>query len=71
MKKIIHVEGMMCKHCVKAVTNALQAVDGVETVDVSLDDKCAVVNLAKEVSDAELKTAVEAEDFTVTGVETA
>jgi len=71
MKKIIHVEGMMCKHCVKAVTNALQAVDGVETVDVSLDEKCAVVNLAKEVSDAELKTAVEAEDFTVTGVETA
>ncbi|MBE6515210.1 MAG: heavy metal translocating P-type ATPase [Methanocorpusculum parvum] len=71
MKKIIHVEGMMCKHCVKAVTNALQAVDGVETVDVSLDDKCAVVTLAKEIADAELKSAVEAEDFTVTGVETA
>jgi Cu+-exporting ATPase len=71
MKKIVHVEGMMCKHCQKAVNNALQAVDGVEAVDVSLDDKCAVVTLTKEVSDAELKSAVEAEDFTVTGVETA
>ena len=71
MKKIIHVEGMMCKHCQKAVNNALQAVDGVEAVDVSLDEKCAVVTLTKEVSDAELKSAVEAEDFTVTGVETA
>ena len=71
MQKIIHVEGMMCKHCVKAVTNAVQAVDGVESVEVSLEEKTAVVTLAKEVSDAELKAAVEAEDFTVTGVESA
>jgi copper chaperone CopZ len=55
MKKIIHVEGMMCKHCQKAVNNALQAVDGVEAVDVSLDEKCAVVTLTKEVSDQSLK----------------
>ena len=71
MQKIIHVEGMMCKHCVKAVTNAVQAVDGVESVEVSLEEKTAVVTLAKEVSDAELKAAVEAEDFSVTGVESA
>ena len=71
MKKIIHVEGMMCKHCQKAVTNALQAVDGVETVDVSLEEKTAVVSISKEIADAELKSAVEAADFTVTGVETA
>ena len=71
MQKIICVEGMMCKHCVKAVTNALQAVDGVEAVDVSLDEKKAVVTLTKEVSDADLKAAVEAEDFTVTAVESA
>ena len=69
MQKIICVEGMMCKHCVKAVTNALQAVDGVEAVDVSLDEKKAVVTLTKEVSDADLQAAVEAEDFTVTAVE--
>lgn len=71
MQKIICVEGMMCKHCVKAVTNALQAVDGVEAVDVSLDEKKAVVTLTKEVPDADLKAAVEAEDFTVTAVESA
>ena len=53
------------------VTNALQAVDGVEAVDVSLDEKKAVVTLTKEVSDADLKAAVEAEDFTVTAVESA
>lgn len=71
MQKIICVEGMMCKHCVKAVTNALQAVDGVDAVEVSLEEKKAVVTLAKDVSDTELKAAVEAEDFTVTSVESA
>ena len=50
-------------------SNALQAVDGVESVDVSLDEKKAVVTLTKEVSDADLTAAVEAEDFTVTAVE--
>lgn len=71
MQKIIHVEGMMCKHCQKAVTNALQGIEGVETVAVSLEEKTAVVTLAKDIADTTLKEAVEAEDFTVTSVETA
>ncbi len=71
MQKTIHIEGMMCKHCQKAVTNALQAIDGVESVEVSLDEKKAVVTLSKEVADSALSDAVVAEDFTVTGVESA
>ena len=38
------VEGMSCGHCVKAVTEALEGVSGVETViDVSLETGEAVV----------------------------
>ena len=39
----IHVTGMMCDACVGHVTKALQAIEGVETVVVSLNDKQAVV----------------------------
>jgi copper chaperone len=39
--KILNVEGMSCEHCVKAVSNALLAIDGVEDVAVSLQDKTA------------------------------
>ena len=70
MKKLIHIEGMMCKHCSAAVSNALKGVDGVSDVSVSLEEKHAVVTLSKEVSDTVLKDTVAAADFEVTGVET-
>lgn len=40
----IKIEGMMCQHCRAAVEKALSAVDGVESVEVSLEKKCAVVS---------------------------
>lgn len=39
----IQIEGMMCKHCQAHVEKALKAVEGVETVEVSLENKCAEV----------------------------
>lgn len=39
----VPVEGMTCAMCVKHVTKALEATDGVESVDVSLDPGRAVV----------------------------
>ena len=35
--KTIKVKGMSCSHCVMAVSKALQAVDGVDRVHVSLE----------------------------------
>ena len=58
MKKTIHVEGMMCMHCVKHVTDALEKVEGVKKADVSLEKKAAVVTLKEEVADEALLAAV-------------
>ncbi len=44
----IQIEGMMCMHCKAAVEKALLAVDGVETVEVSLEKKCASVTGAAD-----------------------
>ena len=38
-----NVTGMTCDHCVRSVTNAIQEVDGVSDVQVSLDEKLARV----------------------------
>jgi copper chaperone len=35
--KTIKIKGMSCHHCVMAVSRALQAIDGVDLVHVSLD----------------------------------
>lgn len=38
-----HVEGMSCGGCVTAVRSAIEALDGVSSVDVSLEEQSAVV----------------------------
>lgn len=58
MKKTLAVDGMMCEHCVAHVTKALEGIEGVSSVKVSLADKNAVVDLAQEVPDAALVDAV-------------
>ncbi|WP_294719552.1 heavy metal translocating P-type ATPase [uncultured Gemmiger sp.] len=68
MNKTIHIEGMMCGHCEAAVKKALEALDGVASATVSHEQGTAIVALTHDVADAELKAAVEAKDYTVTGI---
>ncbi len=53
------IEGMMCKHCQAHVEKALQAVPGVESVEVSLENKCATVTGTADL-DALKKAVVDA-----------
>lgn len=57
MKKVLKIEGMMCNHCTGRVDKALNEMDGVSAT-VSLEDKCAEVELTKDVSDDELVKVV-------------
>jgi len=65
MKTTLKIEGMSCGHCVSAVNNALKAVAGVQSVNVSLEGKCAEIEHADSVSLDSLKAAVIGEDFQV------
>ncbi len=67
MIKTISIEGMHCQHCVAAVTEALNGVEGVEKVAVSLENNNAVVE-GNGFADAALKEAVEDTGFDVTGI---
>ena len=58
MEKTINVTGMMCKHCVHHVTKALEGVEGVSNVRVSLDDNNAVVDVAEGVTDEAMIAAI-------------
>ena len=42
-QETINISGMHCNGCVKSVTNALNKIDGVTGVEVSLTDERAVV----------------------------
>ena len=65
MKKVLKIEGMMCMHCEAHVKKALEALDGVESVDASHEKGTAVITLCNNVSDEILKQTVENEGYKV------
>lgn len=68
MTKVISIEGMMCNHCTGTVQKALEAVEGVKAVTMSLEQKNATVELASDVSDEVLTKAVVDAGYEVKGV---
>ena len=68
MTKVISIEGMMCNHCTGTVQKALEAVEGVNAVTMSLEQKNAAVELASDVADDVLTKAVVDAGYEVKGI---
>lgn len=68
MQKTLKIEGMMCGHCSSHTKQALEAVEGVSSAEVSHQSGTAVVTLSKPVDDNALKQAVEAAGYKVTEI---
>ena len=66
-KKLLKIEGMHCEHCVNAVTNALNEIDGV-VAKVTLKSNSAEVSYDREINEADLKNAVKKAGYEVTGI---
>ena len=62
---VLAVEGMRCDGCAGTVREALAEVAGVESVDVTLEEKRARVTVAEGTPDAELIGAVAAAGYEV------
>ena len=65
MEKTLVIEGMMCAHCEARVKKALEALENVQSAQVSHTAGTAVVTLSAAVEDSVLKSAVEAQDYKV------
>ena len=57
-KKTVKISGMHCEHCVNAVTEAINKIDGA-SAKVSLHGKKAVVSFDRELDEAVLKKTIE------------
>ena len=68
MKKTMEIKGMMCGHCEARVKKTLEAIEGVTEAVVSHESGTAIVTMSSEVADDVLKSAVEAQDYEVTGI---
>lgn len=58
--KVVKITGMTCMGCVASVKKVLTAIDGVQKVDVSLEQAQATIGYdAARVSPERFKTAIE------------
>ena len=69
MNKTVYIEGMMCMHCVAHAKKALEAIEGVEQAEVSLEEGRATLTLSAPVEDALLTNAVTEAGYTALRVE--
>lgn len=64
---IVQIKGMMCEHCVSAVTKALQALNDVESVRVVLSENRAY--LKGTVSDTAIRQAIQEAGYKVKNIQ--
>ena len=69
MTKTMKIEGMMCGHCEARVKKVLEALEGVDSAEVSHEAGTAVVTMSADVSDEVLKKTVEDQDYKVNSIE--
>ncbi len=69
MKKKIIVEGMSCGHCVNHVKEALEELKGVQSAEVDLASKTAVITLENNIADENIKNAIEDAGYDVVSIE--
>lgn len=65
----IKIDGMMCEHCVKAVTKALSGIEGVTVKSVSLEDGVAKAGVPEGFDTEKLKAPIEDEGYQVISIQ--
>jgi len=68
MEQIVEIEGMMCNHCKMTVEKVLGRLDGVETVEVNLEEKNAKMIVSRPVEESVIRKVIEEEGFVVNKV---
>ena len=70
MKKNILVNGMSCGKCVNHVKEALEELNGVTVLDVSLDTKKAIIESENNINDEDIKAIIDEYGYEVVSIET-
>ena len=66
-KKVLKISGMHCEHCVKAVTEAINKIDGA-SAKVNLSENEAVVSYDRELDDEQLRKIVKDAGYRVVSI---
>ncbi|AKI97324.1 heavy-metal-associated domain-containing protein [Kosmotoga pacifica] len=65
----LFIKGMTCNHCKMRVEKALSEVEGVESVEVNLNEGFAVIETSKDIPEELLKEVIEDTGYELVKVE--
>ena len=68
-KGSVHIEGMACNHCKMSVEKGLGALDGVQDVTVSLEDKTATLTANTDISTLPIEKTIVDLGFEFKGID--
>ena len=70
MRKKLLVDGMSCMNCVRHLKDALEEdINGVKFIDISLDNKYAIIETGESVTDDMLKDVIVDLGYELKGIE--
>lgn len=69
MKTKISIDGMSCMHCSKNVTDKLNAVEGISSTSVNLEEKHALVESNTPIDEAHITQVITDAGYNVVGIE--
>lgn len=70
MRKKLLVDGMSCMNCVRHLKDALEEdINGVKVIDISLDNKYAIIETDESVTDDMLKDLIVDLGYELKGIE--
>lgn len=60
MRKKLLIDGMSCNHCVNHLNTALtEDINGIKVIEISLDNKYAIVDMEESLDTNKLKELIE------------
>ena len=70
MRKKLLVDGMSCMNCVRHLKDALEEdINGVKVIDISLDNRYAIIDTDENVTDDMLKDVIVDLGYELKGIE--
>lgn len=65
MNKTVFIEGMKCQGCVDSIKERFEAIAGIDSAEIDLENKKATITGSNDVSLDELQKSLEGTKFTV------
>lgn len=70
MEKKLLIDGMSCNHCVNHLKTALtEDIEGINVIEVSLEEKYALVDMDENLDMNKLNSVIEELGFEIKGIE--